>query len=147
MATGSNDMSLSFLGNAVLGIQSADSLLSCNQMTAKYGLMLTKQQALALMETRGEALQKNGRIEIGNEVITKLIAAFCDSPYITEQNYEDTLHRLIDIFYGLKNDTDDRIGDDKLISCMKNTFNGKCHGAVELLTDELLATLVYKHDE
>ena len=91
--------------------------------------------------------KKNGRIEIGNEVITKLIAAFCDSPYITEQNYEDTLHKLIDIFYGLKNDTDNRIGDDRLISCMKNTFNGKCHGAVELLTDELLATLVYRHDE
>lgn len=41
--------------------------------------------------------------------------AFCNSPYISNENYEDTLHELIGMFYDFKNDTWDAVTDDELI--------------------------------
>ena len=36
-------------------------------------------------------------------VIEKIILAFCDSPYISMHNYEETIHELLEIFYYYKN--------------------------------------------
>ena len=119
-------------------------VLSCNELTASYGLTLTEQQATALVTTRGEVLKKTGRIEWNGGILQKIIIAFCDSPYLTEQNYEDTLHELIELFYEFKNDTLDGVTDDKLIEFMKVSFNGKCCGSLELLASRELTDLA-KH--
>lgn len=49
-------------------------------------------------------------------------------------NYVETLHELIEIFYFYKNETLDLISDDELIKFMKNSFDGKCQGSLELLS-------------
>lgn len=116
-------------------------IISCNEYTNAYGLALTEKQAVRLVETRKNALQKTGRIELGGGVIDKLIATFCDSPYISQQNYETTLHELIDLFYDFKNDTWDSITDDELIGFMKKAFNENCHGSLELLSSRDLMQL------
>ena len=104
-------------------------------------MTLTPQQALALADTHARVLRATGRLEFGESAARRLIAAFGDSPYLTRDNYEATLHELIDLFYTFKNETADRAGDNELIAYMKTAFDGACHGSTALLADEALPAL------
>ncbi len=119
----------------------ADKLLLYNDESIKHGLVLTKEQAVRLLEAKDEELRYNGRLEFGEGVIGKLITAFCDSPYMNRQNYSQTLERLVEIFYYYKNETDGQLSDDELIDYMKTFFNGSCEGSLELLESRELDSL------
>ena len=67
--------------------------------------------------------------------IKKLIEAFCDSPYIMQSNYEETLEELQDIFYFFKEEAMEQISDDELIEFMKRDFDGKCQGSIVVLLE------------
>lgn len=114
--------------------QAVNEVIQCNDLTEQFGLVLTQAQAIELVETRSVALRDNGRIEFGGGVIDKIIKEFCDSPYISMQNYTSTLHELIEIFYYYKNETMDLISDDDLIKFMKSSFDGVCQGSLDLLS-------------
>lgn len=137
-------MVLSSLMNTVSIQQQTNELLACNKVTASYGLTLTRQQAAALITTRTEVLKSTGRIEFSGGIAGDLVLAFCDSPYISQENYEDTLHQLIELFYSFKNETSDQVSDADLIEYMKNAFNGPCSGSMELLADRELPALAQK---
>lgn len=141
---------LSLFGGALIEKQAVNEILKCNNMTAKFGLVLTEAQALALVETRSLALRENGRIEFGGGVIDKIISAFCSSPYLSMHNYEETLHELLEIFYYYKNETLDLVSDDDLIKYMKKAFDGSCYGSLELLAGRELYRFArrvrYGHD-
>lgn len=124
--------------------QVRDKILLCNEETKKYGLLLTEQQALALAQTRTSSLKENKRIEFGNGIVDKLIMAICNSPYITQDTYEDTLHELIDLFYDLKNNTWDKVSDTDLIDFIKATFNG-CHGSMDMLIGKSMQLAEHIH--
>ena len=98
-------LALAALKTAMAERPTADKILSCNEATRKYGLTLTEQQALALAQTRTTALKDTKRLEFGGGIVDKLIMALCDSPYVTQESYEDTLHEWILLFYELKNNT------------------------------------------
>ncbi len=140
-----SDFSLIAMNSSLMERQMADQILACNEKIEKYGLVLTEQQALALMQTRTNALKENKRIELNGGVVDKLILAFCDSPYIDQDNYEDTLHELISLFYDLKNNTWDTVSDDEVIGFMKDAFNNRCHGSLELLSGEALRLSEHIH--
>ncbi len=132
---------LSLFSGALLQKQAVNEIMKCNDMTVKFGLILTEVQALELVETRSYALKQNGRIEFGGGVIDKIISEFCDSPYISMNNYNETLHELLEIFYYFKNETLDLMSDDDLIKYMKNAFDGICQGSIELLSGRELYKL------
>ncbi|MGN0665791.1 MAG: DUF6323 family protein [Huintestinicola sp.] len=136
-----NDFSLSALGVMLKADRIADAALSCNEYSEAYGLVLSEKQAVSLANTQNDALKSSGRIEFGEGIINKLIAAFCGSPYISQQNYEDTLHELISLFYAFKNDTWEAVSDDELIGFMKDSFDGFCHGDLSLLSEVALRGL------
>ena len=77
----------------------------CNLFTQKYGLILSDTQITSLIEKRKEALKNTGRVELRGGILDKFINAFCDSPYIDQENYASTLYELVDIFYEYKNET------------------------------------------
>ena len=99
-------------GGALSSAQQTRELLACNDTTAAYGLRLTPQQAQALLNTRSAALRKTGRVELGGSILQKVVLTFCDSPYLTQESYEETLHQLVDAFYYFKNETEDRVGEE-----------------------------------
>ena len=132
---------LSLFRGALVEKQAANEVMKCNDLTVKFGLVLTETQALALVETRSRALKENGRIEFGGGVIDKIITEFCDSPYLSMHNYEETLHELLEIFYYYKNETLDLMSDDDLVKYMKNAFDGICQGSLELLSGRELYKL------
>lgn len=142
-----NYMSFALISNnnALAERQVMDKILLCNETTKKYGLFLTERQALALSQTRTASLKETKRIEFGNGIIDKLIMAMCDSPYITQEIYEDTLHELINLFYDLKNNTWDQISDNDLIDFIKAAFNGCCHGSMDLLMGKSIMLAEHIH--
>lgn len=110
-------------------------ILRTNLQSQQYGLELTPLQAMELLQTRNRALKSHGRVEIGIEVIKKIAAAFCSSPHIHPHEYASTLNELLEIFYYMKNETEDSLGDDELITLMRELFDNQSRGAVELLRD------------
>lgn len=116
-------------------------LEACNALTEGYGLTLSSAQARALAQRRVEALRATDRVEFGEGVLRKLIFAFRDSPYFCQQNYEETLGELQDIFYHFKNESNEGLSDDELIEFMRSTFNGKAQGSLEYLAGTALDRL------
>ena len=140
-----SNFALVSISSSLMEQQTANKILACNEEIGKYGLVLTEQQALALVQTRTNALKENKRIELNGVIVDKLILAFCHSPYIGKDTYEDTLHELINLFYDLKNNTWDTISDDDIIEFMKNAFNNRCFGSLELLSGEALRLSAHIH--
>lgn len=108
-------------------------VLKTNEYSRKCGLVLTEQDALVLSTERKQALKEQRRVEFGAGIISKLIYAFADSPYISQENYVQTLTRLQDLFYLFKNEMQDEITDDELIHFMKEQFDTICFGDLEYL--------------
>ncbi len=113
-------------------------ILKCNELTHEYGLRLNEDDIKEIINTRNLALEKSGRIEFNGQIINKIVMAFCDSPYISQYNYSDTINELVEIFYNYKNETLDYIGDDELIEIMKEYFDNYCQGSLELLEGKVL---------
>lgn len=122
-------------------LKETQELRNSNDFSIKYGLSLSENQIQNLAEKRFAALKDTGRIEFGEGILKKLIYAFCDSPYIHQQNYEDTIIDLQEAFYYFKNETDDHLTDDELIEYMKASFDGIAQGSVEFLTGSSLEEL------
>ena len=116
-------------------------IMTSNEITSRYGLVLSQAEAQELVETRAEALNSNGRVEFGGGIINKLIMKFCNSPFLSQFNYSATLNELIETFYYFKNETLDEISDDELLSLMKKYFDHNCQGSIELLQHRELEAL------
>ena len=129
--------------NQLLQEQSITQILECNKDTAEYQLTLSREEAILLIDTRREALKATQRIEIGGGTIYKLIECFKDSPYLIQDNYAAVMSELIDTFYYFKNETLDEISDDELIACMKELFDEKCGGSIELLQGRELESIAH----
>ena len=97
-------------------VEDTKAVLACNEESEHFGLTLSGEDALAVMESRNESLKKHQRVEIGPCVIKKIIHLFCDSQYIWQDNYVKTIKRLQDIFFLYKNESDDLVSDDELLT-------------------------------
>ncbi|MGN0307839.1 MAG: DUF6323 family protein [Lachnospiraceae bacterium] len=108
-------------------------LWETNRYTGQFGLILTKEDIDVLIRERMNCLKEQQRIEFGEGILPKLIFAFCDSSFIFQENYLDTLIRLQEIFYLYKNEALDELSDDELIAYMQESYNGECQGSLEYL--------------
>lgn len=113
----------------------------CEQLNQLYGLTLTEADITELVELRGQALRKTGRVEFGGGILPKLIRTFCKSTYVDRYNYTVVLADLQDAFYYFKNESEDRFSDDELIEFMASAFNGRAEGTSEILTSISLEEL------
>jgi hypothetical protein len=113
-------------------------IMDLNQKTARFGLTLTQEDAKLLHAQRQESLREQQRVEFGDAILPKLIDVFCDSPYIYQDNYVDTMIRLQEIFYLYKNESLDELTDEELLDYMKEKFDGACEGSLDFLEDTVL---------
>ena len=116
-----------------------DKVIQTNQKTERFGLVLTQQDAELILVERKNSLLEQKRIEFGEGIATKIIYEFCDSDYIQQSNYVDTIIRLQEIFYLYKNEMQDEITDDELLHLMKEQFEFICFGDLEYLENTCLA--------
>lgn len=119
-------------------------LQKCNEVSGHFGLELSDTQIHTLVEQRFASLHDNGRVEFGGGILAKLIYAFCDSPFISAENYEETLIELQNDFYYYKNESEDELTDDELIAFMVQTFNGRAQGSLDYLAETSLDDLCRK---
>lgn len=131
------------ISSSLIQKQLLEEIEKCNDYTAQFGLTLSRLDAVELIETCNRSLKRTGRIEFGGSIVSKIIMEFCDSPYISMHNYAQTIHELTDIFYLYKNETLDLISDDDLIKFMKKSFDGKCQGSLELLSERELYNMAH----
>lgn len=134
------DSSLALFTLSALEQRLKSELSACNGMTGKYGLSLSESAVLAIAQKRSETLLETGRVEFGESVIPKLIEAFCDSPYLLQDDYEETLCALTEAFYSFKNDCFDRLTDDELIKSLRacyDAYEGGLDAVCSLTMEEL----------
>lgn len=108
-------------------------LQETNQFTEKYGLKISENDAKILIAEKTKVLKMEQRVEFGESVLPKIIYTFCDSAYLTQENYLDTLIRLQEIFFSYKNEMQDEITDEELLHFMKEQFEDICYGDLEYL--------------
>ena len=109
-----------------------------NEYSNQFGLSLTDDDIGELLVRRRESLSEQQRVEFGAGILDKIIFAFCDSDYVYQENYLETIIRLQNIFYLYKNESLDELTDDELISIMRNAFEEKCNGSLEYLEETFL---------
>ena len=70
-----------------------EQIMAMNEATEKYGLSLSEEDARMIASQRQTVLQQQRRVEFGEGIVSKIIYEFCDSEYISQQNYVfDTFH-------------------------------------------------------
>lgn len=104
-----------------------------NQDTEKFGLVLSEEDTELLLAERNQILKTERRVEFGQSILPRIIYVFCDSAYITQSDYVETLIRLQEIFYMYKNEMQDEITDDELLNFMKEQFEKTCYGDLDYL--------------
>ena len=109
-----------------------------NEYANQYGVCLTDYDIQKLLIRRRECLVEQQRMEFGTGILDKIIFAFCDSDYIYQDNYVETIARLQSIFYLYKNESMDELTDDELINIMRNAFDEECQGSLEYLEETFL---------
>ena len=122
--------------------QTALELEKANELTARFGLRLSRAQIARIVDKRFQALRDSGRVEFGRGVIRALVEAFCDSPYMSREDYAETVEELIDSFYYFRGESDGLIPDEDLIDCMRRHFDEVCQGSVEMLNGTTLSELI-----
>ena len=104
-----------------------------NQYTEKFGLTLSEEDTMLLLTEKNITLKAERRVEFGQSILPQIIYAFCDSSYLSQNNYVETLVRLQEIFYLYKNEMQDEITDDELVHFMKEQFETVCYGDLDYL--------------
>lgn len=113
-------------------------LAACNETTAGFGLTLSPEEAGELIRRRDESLKKYGRVEFDGGILDRLVYAFCDSPYLNQDNNSEMLGQLQDIFYEFKNETEGQMTDEELLNFMREQFDEVCFGDAGYLEDTCL---------
>lgn len=132
--------------NSMMRLQRAgatEELAVCNQAMAQYGLSLTQDQMQELVERRYTALRATGRVEFGRGVLREIVLGFCSSPYVSQDNYEDTIADVQDTFYRRKEDAEagEPLPDDDLVEALRYAFDHEVAGSTDALDGVPLATL------
>lgn len=121
------------------GTNQLAAVMETNQYTEQFGLVLSEKDAQLILENRKAALRTQQRIEFGEGIVPKIIREFCDSPYIGQNTYAETIMRLQEIFYQYKNEMNDEITDDELLHLMREQYDELCFGDLEYLESTCLA--------
>lgn len=108
-------------------------LISCNEKTETFGLALTPEDAKELVIRKNTSLKKHKRVEFDEGILPQLVFQFCDSQYINQEEYLETLTRLQDIFFLFKNESEDLLTDDELLNFMYEQFETICYGDLDYL--------------
>lgn len=115
------------------GQMQLNQIMDTNNYTGEFGLALSHEDTEVLILERQNVLKSERRVEFGQSILPKIIYTFCDSAYIMQDNYLDSLVRLQEIFYLYKNEMDDEITDDELLNFMKEQFEDVCYGDLDYL--------------
>ncbi|MFV0362328.1 MAG: DUF6323 family protein [Suipraeoptans sp.] len=108
-------------------------IMTFNKTTQVFGLTLTEEDAKELVVYKNNTLKRVGRVEMGESILSKIIYVFCDSQYINQDNYLDTIETLQELFFTFKNESLDLLTDDELLKFMREQFENVSFGDLTCL--------------
>lgn len=123
--------------NPLLINKYAGDLLAINETTKQYGLILTEQDAKNIIEVRNSVLCSYGRVDLGIDVTKEIIKNLSVSSFINNENYIYSINELQELFYYMKNETEEKIPDDELITLIKDFYENTCWGSMEFMKGAL----------
>lgn len=112
-----------------------EALTVLNGRSVDYGLVLTVKQINVLCDSLKKALIESDRIELGSGVLPILAEELCSSALITQENYASVLEEMIHIFFKVKTAVCDKVSDRDLVRILKDFFENKSFGSIELMRD------------
>lgn len=113
----------------------AKELMLLGDKTAQYGITLSEKDCLEIAECRYESLKENERIEVGLGATQKIIEAFCESGYVNQNNFSETVEGLLECFYMIKTETNDKVDDETVLEILKYLFEEDAGGDVSKIYD------------
>jgi hypothetical protein len=113
----------------------AKELMQLNSSISEHGITLSMQDCQEIAEFRNESLKENERIEVGIGAVQKIIESFCDSGSVNQDNFRQTVEGLLECFYTIKTETDDKVSDDEVLEFIKYLFEVEAGGDVSKLYD------------
>lgn len=137
-----DDAMLSSLHDARLAAQTVQ-LDKSNETAEGYGLSLNETQMRSLILSEAQTQRDMGRLEFGEGILPRLIYTFCDSPYMTRENWLESLTALQELFYTYKNELDNALTDDELLEAMHSVFHGRAQGSYTYL-ENMAADRLFK---
>lgn len=124
-----------------LRAQARQELRQCNALSRPYGLQLSEEDILELVEAREQALNDSGRLEFGGGVLPRLLRAIVSSPWLEQDGYATTLAELQEAFYYYKSEAQDFYSDEELIEFICRAFNGPAQGSADYVRSTSLDEL------
>ena len=100
-------------------------------------IIITEETALSLIEHKNDILKQTGRIELSFSALNLIVKTFINSAYIDQYSFKETIYVITEIFYTLKNDTNDMVNDKTLIKLLFDLFENSCKGEIELMHREV----------
>lgn len=97
-------------------------LLETNEESKEYGLALSESDVKDIITSRNYTLKGYGRIELDIKTTKQLIENIYKSQFTNINDYLETINDMQEIFYYLKNETDDKICDDEIIEILDELY-------------------------
>ena len=125
--------------------QFIQNLVDLNAKANNYGLVITEAAAKEIALYRSQALAENERFETNSNAISRLTSAFLETRYINQDDLAPTIGEIINLFYHIKNETENTISDDDLISELLKVFTETCFGSIEVMQSKGLEKILRKY--
>lgn len=127
---------------ALLMPMEADAVLEkVNERLAVGGLSITRGDALMLMRRRLETLAELERVEFGTPSIVTVAEAVASSPCIAQENVAESLAKLQDAFYEVRDELSVRVSDVQIAQALRRCLDewGDAADVASILPKEVLA--------
>lgn len=119
-----------------------EALAELNGRTNEYGVVLTVKQVNRLTDAVKGALRESDRVEIGAGILPVIAEEFSRSIFVDRENYAALLEELIYIFFQVKTAVCDRISDNDLVRLLRDYYENKAMGSVEIMRERDIDLLV-----
>lgn len=100
----------------------AGQLISLNDEIAEHGITLSEADCKDIAEFRHDALVECERVEVGLGAAGRIIREFANSGYVDKYNFRQVVEDLLECFYTLKNETEEKANDDLVMEFLHYLF-------------------------
>ena len=108
----------------------AKELAALNEHTVQHGIVLSERDCTDIAQCRSELLVESERIEVGAGAVQRIIEEFCESGYVSQRTFKDTVEGLLECFYTIKTETEDKVDDETVLEFLKYIFENDAGGDV-----------------
>ena len=97
-------------------------LMALNEEISEHGIVLSEADCKDIAEFRHDALMESDRVEVGLGIAGRIVREFAESGYVDQKNFRQVVEDLLECFYTLKNETEDKATDDQVMEFLHYLF-------------------------